>query len=228
MKELKSIMRLAVRMTAIGSVSYTGGYYSNPVPVSLKQGTESVSVRLSPENIPASGSKPVPRLSLTAVATLGQSEKTGGGGCNCGGGNCACDEEKSQIDKLKKIDQETRAHEQAHKNAGGPYASAASFTYEIGPDNKQYAVGGEVKIDTAPIAGDPAATIDKLEIVIKAALAPAKPSAQDFKVAAQAQADIQKAQAELQAKKKDEQQGVVDETGPQDDQIAELVSAAIA
>ncbi len=117
-------------------------------------------------------------------------------------------EQQSQVDKLKKIDQEVRAHEQAHKNAGGQYAGSASFTYTVGPDGKRYAVGGEVSIDTAKIEGDPEATIAKLNVVISAALAPAKPSGQDRKVAAAAVAARNEARAELTSKKKEEQEEV--------------------
>ena len=115
-------------------------------------------------------------------------------------------EQQSQIDKLKKIDQEVRAHEQAHKNAGGQFAGSASFTYTVGPDGKRYAVGGEVSIDTAKVEGDPEATIAKLNVVISAALAPAKPSGQDRKVAAAAVAARNQARAELVSKKKEEEQ----------------------
>jgi len=110
--------------------------------------------------------------------------------------NPLSDEEKAQVEKLKKRDQEVRAHEQAHKNAGGQYAGSASYSYQVGPDGKRYAVGGEVSIDIAPIEGDPDATISKMNVIISAALAPAKPSSQDRRVAAQAAAQRNKAQAE--------------------------------
>ncbi len=40
-------------------------------------------------------------------------------------------------------------------------------------------LGGEVKIDTSPVAGNPEATIQKAKQIRAAALAPANPSAQD-------------------------------------------------
>lgn len=55
--------------------------------------------------------------------------------------------------------------------------------------------------------GDPAATIQKLQIVRGAALAPGDPSAQDRAVAAQAEAGIRRAQAELQAQRNEELAG---------------------
>lgn len=57
--------------------------------------------------------------------------------------------------------------------------------------------GGEVGIDTAPVRGDPEATIAKAQQVEKAALAPAQPSAQDLRIAAAARAMAQQAQLEL-------------------------------
>lgn len=103
---------------------------------------------------------------------------------------------QKQVDELKKRDQEVRNHEEAHQRVGGQYASAPSYEYQQGPDGKNYAVGGQVQIDTAPVDGDPDATIAKMEIVKRAALAPAEPSGQDRAVAAQADATAQQAQAE--------------------------------
>ncbi len=107
------------------------------------------------------------------------------------------EEEKKQVAQLKKIDQEVRAHEQAHKNSGGQYAGSASYGYQVGPDGKRYAVSGEVSIDIAPIEGDPAATVAKMTVIAAAALAPAKPSSQDRRVAAQAVSLRGQAQTEL-------------------------------
>ncbi|MGB4075499.1 putative metalloprotease CJM1_0395 family protein [Pseudomonas sp.] len=105
--------------------------------------------------------------------------------------------EQLEIAKLVSRDQEVRAHEQAHAAVGGRYAGAPSYTYDRGPDGKRYAVGGEVSIDTGPVPGDPEATLRKMEVVLRAALAPAEPSAQDRQIAAQAQALMSEARAEL-------------------------------
>ncbi|MDG1857755.1 MAG: putative metalloprotease CJM1_0395 family protein, partial [Emcibacteraceae bacterium] len=113
-------------------------------------------------------------------------------------------EQQAQVDRLKKADQEVRAHEAAHKNTGGQYAGSVSYSYTVGPDGKRYATGGEVPIDIAPIKDDPEATIAKLDVVIAAALAPAKPSSQDRKIAAAAVAARNQARAELNAKNKEE------------------------
>ncbi len=75
--------------------------------------------------------------------------------------------------------------------------SGASFSYKRGPDGRNYAVAGEVSIDTAPVPGDPQATIRKMRQVKTAALAPASPSSQDLKVASRATAMAAKAASEL-------------------------------
>lgn len=113
-------------------------------------------------------------------------------------------EEQAQVAELKKRDREVRAHEQAHKAAGGSLTGPISYTYQTGPDNKRYAVGGEVPIDTSPVPNDPEATVRKMQKVVKAALAPADPSPQDRQVAAQAQQQILQAQAEAAQQRQQE------------------------
>lgn len=104
----------------------------------------------------------------------------------------------SVIAQLKARDSEVRAHEMAHKTAGGQYVTGGpTYQYQTGPDGKQYAVGGEVSISTSPIDGDPEATIEKAMIVQRAALAPAEPSAQDYRVASEAMQMMVKARQEL-------------------------------
>ena len=106
-------------------------------------------------------------------------------------------QEQREIQELKSRDMEVKAHEQAHAAIGGQYAGAPSYTYQRGPDGQQYAVGGEVPIDISPIAGDPQATIQKMQQVRSAALAPAEPSGADRRIAAEAMQRQMAAQAEL-------------------------------
>jgi len=113
-------------------------------------------------------------------------------------------EEEKTVRALKQRDIEVRAHEQAHKSVGGPYAGTPSFETVTGPDGRDYAVGGEVRIDASPVRGNPAETIRKMDIVIRAALAPAEPSPQDVQVAAQAQQTKLQAQAELRQERTEE------------------------
>lgn len=132
----------------------------------------------------------------------------GGAGQTSGAkGQELTDAEEKQVRELKQRDREVRAHEQAHARVGGSYASAPTYEFQAGPDGKKYAVGGEVQIDSAPIPGKPEATIRKLDIVIRAALAPAEPSSQDLQVAQKARDDKIKAQAELRAQKQAELNG---------------------
>ncbi|TMO80628.1 catalase [Pseudoalteromonas sp. S3776] len=114
--------------------------------------------------------------------------------------------EQQQIKELKARDTEVRVHEQAHASVGGQYAGSPSYEYQRGPDGTNYAVGGEVQIDVSVIPGDPQATIEKMQTVRAAALAPAEPSSADRAIAADATQKMAAAQAELSAPADDEAQ----------------------
>lgn len=118
--------------------------------------------------------------------------------------------EQMEIAKLAERDREVRVHEQAHAAVGGALAGSPTYSYTRGPDGRSYVTDGEVSIDSAPVAGDPQATLAKMEQVRRAALAPAEPSAQDMRVAAQAQATAAQARgelAELQSQAADRKEG---------------------
>ena len=74
--------------------------------------------------------------------------------------------------------------------------SGANFTYQTGPDNRRYAVGGEVQINVGP-GRTPEETLRRAQIIRAAALAPAQPSSQDRAVAASAGQMEQEARAEI-------------------------------
>lgn len=95
------------------------------------------------------------------------------------------EEEQAKLREMKSRDEEVRVHEQAHKSAGGQYAGAPQYEYANGPDGKRYITEGSVSIDVSE-ESDPQATIDKMQIVKRAALAPAQPSSQDRSVYAEA------------------------------------------
>jgi len=96
------------------------------------------------------------------------------------------EEEEREVEALQKKDREVKAHEMAHMAAGaGIVRGAPTYEYQAGPDGKRYAVGGHVNIDTAP-EKDPEKTIQKMQQVKRAALAPADPSGTDLAVAAKA------------------------------------------
>lgn len=125
-------------------------------------------------------------------------------------------EAAAQLAQLKQRDREVRQHEQAHMAAAGALAtSGASFTYQKGPDGVNYAVGGEVGIDSSP-GRTPEETIRRAQTVRAAALAPADPSGQDRAVSAQA------TQMELQAKVELAQEPTAD--SPQDKTISRVQS----
>jgi hypothetical protein len=104
--------------------------------------------------------------------------------------------EALQIQELQQRDSEVKAHEQAHAAIGGTHAGTPNYEYETGPNGQKYAVGGEVSIDVSKET-TPEETIRKMQTVHSAALAPAEPSSQDRKVAAQAVRNIADARAEL-------------------------------
>ncbi|TJZ71038.1 putative metalloprotease CJM1_0395 family protein [Chitiniphilus eburneus] len=107
------------------------------------------------------------------------------------------EEEQAYIRQLGDIDRKVRAHEQAHMAAGsGLTQGGPSYSLKTGPDGKQYAVAGEVRIDVSP-GRTPEETIRKARAIQAAALAPADPSGPDQSIAAQARAMEQRAQAEL-------------------------------
>ncbi len=113
------------------------------------------------------------------------------------------DAEEREVKALKEIDARVKAHEQAHIAAGGSLVrGGASFTYKKGPDGRDYAVAGEVKIDASPDPNNPEATIRKMQQVKRAALAPVDPSPQDRKVAIEATQIENQANMELAQQRK--------------------------
>ena len=101
------------------------------------------------------------------------------------------------VDRLKARDLAVRQHEQAHLAvAGGLALSGASYTYQRGPNGINYAIGGEVRIDTSA-GSTPQETIERAQRIAAAALAPADPSGPDRAIAAQARQLEQQARAEL-------------------------------
>ena len=113
-------------------------------------------------------------------------------------------EEQKVLAQLRKTDREVRAHEQAHLSVGADLVrGGASFTYELGPDNRRYAISGEVTIDTSP-GRTPEETIPKAQHIRATALAPADPSAQDFSVATKASRMESGARIELALRQSEE------------------------
>jgi hypothetical protein len=142
------------------------------------------------------------------AAGSGGAKPAAGSGAEAAAGAATREEElrrQLEIDRLKAVELAVIAHERAHKGAGGAYAGAVSYSYTTGPDGKRYISGGEVSIDVSS-AGSPEATVRKMRQVAAAALAPADPSAQDYRVASQARVRQAEAQREVAA-------GLVEERG---------------
>ena len=119
-------------------------------------------------------------------------------------------DQKMQVIELQRRDLEVRTHEAAHMSAGAGLTTGASYSYQRGPDDKMYAIGGEVGIDTSP-GKTPEETLKKAAQIKRAALAPAQPSSADLQVAAtatnmeiEAKMEIQKNQNQ-ETKEKTEQ-----------------------
>ena len=135
----------------------------------------------------------------------------GAGGPKGPDGKALSQAQQLQVAELEAIDTKVRAHELAHLAAAGSYATGgASFQYAKGPDGKQYAVGGEVGIDTGK-ESSPEATISKMQTVRAAALAPASPSPQDQKVAARASLVIAEVSQELQMIRLEQTKGKIED-----------------
>lgn len=138
-------------------------------------------------------------LDTVKISTQGRKQQSGIKAAAAGmpGENELDLEQQREVDELKKTDQEVKAHERAHMAAGaGLVMGGANYQYQRGPDGKMYAVGGEVKIDTSR-EKDPKNTIDKMQQVKRAALAPSQPSGQDRSVAARASQIEAEARIEL-------------------------------
>lgn len=143
------------------------------------------------------GGKTAPAGNATS-AEPNKTEKTAGTKTeSSASGKELTQEQQAQVAKLKARDREVRAHEQAHAAVGGALAGAPSYSYQTGPDGKQYAVGGEVPIRATASSGNPRQAITQLQQVARAATAPANPSGQDRAVAAQARQQIAQLQTQL-------------------------------
>jgi hypothetical protein len=132
------------------------------------------------------------------------------------GGDALTPQQQAQVQHLKAVDQKVRQHEAAHQAAGAGLTGAANFQYVRGPDGKQYAVSGDVSINTSP-GWTPEATLARARQIQAAALAPVDPSSQDRAVAAAAALMANQARAEISRERQAEQgggQGQVSATSP--------------
>ena len=107
-------------------------------------------------------------------------------------------DDAAQVRELKVRDTEVRQHIAAHKAAPGPYGEIANYEFTTGPDGRQYATDGDVMIEVSA-ANSPEETVERMNMIIATALAPADPSAEDRAAAQLAQSIREQALAELRA-----------------------------
>jgi hypothetical protein len=92
------------------------------------------------------------------------------------------------VSRLQDRDAEVRAHEASHMNSSGVLTiGGPRFNYQIGPDGKAYAIGGEVTLSTLP-AYNPADAEAAARNLKKAALGVSDPSPMDLAAASSAEA----------------------------------------
>lgn len=132
-------------------------------------------------------------------------------------------EEKDQVRALQSRDAQVRGHENAHAGAGGALAGSPSYTFETGPDGRQYAVGGEVPISIQS-GSTPEESLRNAAQVRSAALAPADPSSADLGVAAAASSLERQARAELARERQEEVAAGRDE-GQESSEVGETTTA---
>ncbi len=146
--------------------------------------------------------KPIPGLTQGEAQQRAQDREADmrllhscGEGCSCGVSAAGGDD---AVKSLEDRDREVREHEQQHfQTAGDAACGGPEFTMVTASNGRQYAVGGKVHVDVSEVAGDPKATVEKMQRIRRAALAPVSPSAQDRRVAAEATSKEVAAEAKL-------------------------------
>ncbi len=182
-------------------------YSPPPAPVTFNHGSgcqcaqcqslASEDTRISSDNAQTTQAvTPFSRDNQTATGQGNSDESRQAGTPTTSSGKPLSKGEQEQLTKLKARDTEVRQHEAAHMAASGGLAGSPTYSYQRGPDGSQYAVGGEVSINTSP-GSTPQETISRARKIRAAALAPGDPSGQDRSVAAAATAMEAAAQAEL-------------------------------
>lgn len=89
------------------------------------------------------------------------------------------------VKRFEDADSQVRLHEQTHA-ASSNLTSTPKYDYQVGPDGKLYATGGEVRIDTS-IPDDEKAAQVKLDEIEDTASAPNNLSSADAQISRQAQ-----------------------------------------
>jgi hypothetical protein len=166
----------------------------DPSTVGTTPPDDGISLALSPESREAARQAELGRLRDS------QTMRDATDGKRPDADSVAADEKKQQDDRVRELEQQdvaTRARGYAHAAAVGSVGSAPTFTYQVGPDGRLYAVAGEVQIDTSAVPGDPEATLRKAQQIERAAFAPGDPSPEDRRAAVMAMALATRARQEL-------------------------------
>lgn len=146
-----------------------------------------------------------------AVSALGRDSGFSGHVSQLGRRDALTPEQQQEVNRLKAIDRQVRAHEQAHMAAGAGVTGGASLQFTRGPDGRQYAVAGEVTINVSS-GQTPEATLERARRIQAAALAPVDPSPQDRAVAAQAAMLEAQARLEMSQQRQEAQEEGSSET----------------
>lgn len=168
-----------------------------PVTAGTATPDERHGIRLPEDRVSLSGQRPgaTPNGQQAPEKDPGATERKPDASATSDGKSQEDPQIKQAVERLKQNEEKVKAHEAAHKAAGGNLAGSASYSYTQGPDGRSYITGGEVQIDIST-GRTPQETISRMQQVIRAALAPADPSGQDRAVAAQAASQMAQAQQE--------------------------------
>jgi len=169
----------------------------NAVSRAVTSGGSSGQRGIQPSEPAAEEFMPYSRSGTQGSAAVGDAKKQQGDTTQAGeSGESQDPAVQAQILELKATEEKVKAHEAAHKSAGGTMTGPVSYSYTRGPDGKNYISGGEVPISVSS-GKTPQETISRMQQVIRAALAPADPSPQDRAVAAQAVVQQEEARKQL-------------------------------
>lgn len=136
-------------------------------------------------------------ISPEAMALYNAEQQSGSGAGENTGSEELTQQEQREVSELKMTDAQVRNHEHAHKAAAaGLHTSGPNYEYETGPDGRKYAVAGDVNVSYSH-SSDPEVNLRNAQQLKASALAPADPSSQDRKVAAQAEMEIAQARQEI-------------------------------
>ena len=91
--------------------------------------------------------------------------------------------ELAAVTRLQQRDAQVRQEENAHAAAAGDLAGPITYSYQLGPDGRRYAVGGGVSIQARSVSGDPQEAARMAARMVAAAQAATNPSGADLAAA---------------------------------------------